>query len=124
MTIVNRHPPQPPMTDYLPNHQLSLDRPSTRVGHIFNTPTEHPAPQTTLITRIRSQTRRKSITRGVNSTSQDITIEETENTPRLDHDTLFNTLKDLLNNIIKLAIETQLGTLQNIFTERMKGILE
>lgn len=45
------------------------------------------------------------------------------NPPCLDYATLFKTLKDLVDNEIKPAIEGQFTALQNMFIQRMKNII-
>lgn len=46
-----------------------------------------------------------------------------ESIPTLDHVTLFKTLKHLLDDVIKQAMEANFIALQNIFTHRMERIL-
>lgn len=43
--------------------------------------------------------------------------------PSLDHATLFKTLKDLLDERIKLAIEVQFAALQTMFTQTMEDTI-
>lgn len=61
--------------------------------------------------------------RDASITPENITIDEMENTPSLDHATLFKIRKDPLDNGIKSALEAQLVTLQKMFTQRMERIL-
>lgn len=70
-----------------------------------------------------SQTRGKSGTRNYSPTHEKIIINDKETPPSLDNVTLLKTLKDLLDDEIKLAIETQFTALQNLFTQQMENTM-
>lgn len=90
-------------------------------GLIFDTPTVPPISQITLITRIRSWTKGRRVNRDISLTTEAITIDDMTTLPSLNHATMIKTLKNLLYNGIKLAIEAQLTALQNMFNQSMEG---
>lgn len=82
-----------------------------------------PTRQNTLMTRMRSETRGRLVIRSISSTSENIIIDQTENSLRLDHAALFKTLNDLLDDRIKSAMEVQFTAMQNRFTEKMENTM-
>lgn len=57
-------------------------------------------------------------------TLKTITIDDTENYSRLNHTTLFKTVKHLLDNGIKPAMKVRFTPLQNTFTQKMQKVMD
>lgn len=64
------------------------------------------------------------MTRDTSPTPEAIKIDDKDNSLSLDHATMFKTLKNLLNDRIKPAMEARFTALKNMFTKRIEGILD
>lgn len=77
------------------------------------------------MTRMYSQTRVRSVTRSISPIQGTIIIDDIESPPpKLDHATLFKTLKNLLGDGINLAMGVQYAALQKMFTWKMQSIID
>lgn len=111
------------MADHTHDTQTAPDWPKTPEEQIFDTTTECTIRQTTPMTRMRSPTRKRLITRGLSPTTEAITINNVEKSSSRDHVPLFNTPKDRLDDGIKLAMEALFTVLQIMVTQQMEHVM-
>lgn len=82
---------------------------------------ELPICHTTLITRMRFQTREKTVWRRISSTLGTIIVDDMETTYSLDQTTLFKILKDLLDDEIKPVLHAQFTVIQKMFNQEIES---